>query len=110
MTSLGLVSQLATPVFSAAVVYAETTEPVIETETDVGPVAGEDIAVVNENAQSDNNIERFSIKWSTPDTDDDASRLHQVWTDNETKEVSYKITYALHHLMKMRLNHYQKKV
>ena len=95
MTPLILVSQLATPVFSAAVVYAETTEPVIETETDVGPVDGEDIAVVNENAQSDNNIERFSIEWSTPDTDDNASRLYQVWTDNETKEVSYKITYAL---------------
>ena len=91
MTPLVLVSQLATPVFSAAVVYAETTEPALETETDVGPVNG-DISVVNENAQSDNNIERFSIEWSTPDTDDNASRLHQVWTDNETKEVSYKIT------------------
>lgn len=34
MTPLVLVSQLATPVFSAAVVYAETTEPTIETETD----------------------------------------------------------------------------
>ena len=51
MTPLVLVSQLATPVFSAAVVYAETTEPTIETETDVGPVNG-DISVVNENAQS----------------------------------------------------------
>ena len=51
MTPLVLVSQLATPVFSAAVVYAETTEPTIETETDVGPVTG-DISVVNENAQS----------------------------------------------------------
>ena len=28
MTPLVLVSQLATPVFSAAVVYAETTEPI----------------------------------------------------------------------------------
>ena len=36
MTPLVLVSQLATPVFSAAVVYAETTEPALETETDVG--------------------------------------------------------------------------
>ena len=51
ITPLVLVSQLATPVFSAAVVYAETTEPTIETETDVGPVNG-DISVVNENAQS----------------------------------------------------------
>ena len=41
MTPLVLVSQLATPVFSAAVVYAETTEPTIETETDVGPVNGD---------------------------------------------------------------------
>ena len=42
MTPLVLVSQLATPVFSAAVVYAETTEPVVETERDVDPVDGEE--------------------------------------------------------------------
>lgn len=42
-----------------------------------------------------NNIERFSIEWRTKDNDNDAAKLHNVWTDNEEKSVSYKMTYAL---------------
>lgn len=37
-----------------------------------------------------NNIERFSIEWRTKDNDNDAAKLHNVWTDNEEKSVSYK--------------------
>lgn len=42
-----------------------------------------------------NNIERFSIEWRTKDNDGIPDKLYNVWTDNEEKSVSYKMTYAL---------------
>ena len=42
-----------------------------------------------------NNIERFNIEWRTKDNDGIPNKLHNVWTDNEEKSVSYKMTYAL---------------
>ena len=42
-----------------------------------------------------NNIKRFNIEWRTKDNDGIPNKLHNVWTDNEEKSVSYKMTYAL---------------
>ena len=55
----------------------------------------EKAAEADSTSAGDNNIERFSIEWRTKDNDNDAAKLHNVWTDNEEKSVSYKMTYAL---------------
>lgn len=55
----------------------------------------EKVAEADSTSAGGNNIERFSIEWRTKDNDNDVAKLHNVWTDNEEKSVSYKMTYAL---------------
>lgn len=55
----------------------------------------EKAAEADSSSAGGNNIERFSIEWRTKDNDGIPDKLYNVWTDNEEKSVSYKMTYAL---------------